>query len=254
MALPVYFRERYAGEAQAQILEKFSCERPILFRCWRCYPAGFIQCFDDLTDQIILELRTGSANSARFVGDGRLRQPGFLAILGDRARMDISEGQPHLAKKCIEYVGCALEGLPDRLASSWFMCAGGGLLSVAEPIGEGGLPPTVTVFGAADSIGHGAGFSPEWEALVVQVAREALLCVVGVSCLAIADVTKSQGDGVEEELLSDLVVAAESATRVVLQVPCTICGLLAARFETSGFNSKEDSTSFRICCSTNGSA
>lgn len=218
MALPAHFRERFMDEqSQAQAFERFACERPLLYRFLRCCQSGFLQDFEAITDQIILELRSGQSNTARFYGDGRQRQPGFLAILGERARIDQTEGHPHLAKKCIEYIGCGLEGLPDRLRNSWFFSAGGGLLSVSQPVGEGGTPPVVAILGGTDFGGDGA-LSPEWEALAVQGAREALLCAVGLSCLAVADVTRGRSEGSEEGLLLDLLVAAEGATHVVLQV------------------------------------
>ena len=233
MALPAHFRERCLDEeAQARVFEVFSLERPLLYRCLRSCQPGFLYDFDAATDQIILELRSGPATSARFHGDGRNnRQPAFFVILGERARADMPESREDLAMKCIEYLGCGMEGVSDRLRDSWLFTAGGGLLGTVPPLGEGGTPH-VSVPAATD--GSSETISPEREELVGQGAREALLCAVAMCGLAAADVAaRGRNTGLNEDMLLDFLAAADGATRAAIQVLARLHLVFRFRFHTA---------------------
>ncbi len=231
LALPARFRERCADDdAQARAFESFADERPLLYRCLRCCQPGFLRDFEAATDHIILELRAGQPAAARFQGEGQQRA---VAVLRERASLDRpagagadSGGDDGVAEKCMEYVGCGLEGVADRLRASWLFAGGGGLLGVVPPLGEGGTLPLVPLPGgapASDGGGEGGGLSPEWEALAVQGAREAALWAVGLCGLAAAEVLggragRGRGEEVEEGLVWEVLLAAEGATWAVVQV------------------------------------
>ena len=196
-------RPRYLDEiarypdACAHIVQSFSEDMPLHYHAMMKHQE-FLREFELLTDLIVLEIKDPGTAQPHHVHSFATHLRTVVQISGG-AGCDL---RADCVERCLMYVGCGLESLPELVQASWLLA--GGLIGATPTWGEGGTPAV-------------EGGSPEWELLVQQQARSALLNFTGLACLAWQQYSSAPAPSQTDASLGQLLVAADKSVHLLLQ-------------------------------------